>query len=365
MTLDGWNELIQSLPNPHILQTDQWAELKEQYGWCSIKRVWRGLDTTLQAASLVLARTSRVGRIGPELKVLYCPRGPLLDWNSTIAKEHAIAGLEELCKKEKAIFIKIDPEIIEATGIPGSPDEKTYSIGSTVSEMLKSRNWRFSDSQIQYKNSVFLDLEPDENELLNRMKQKTRYNIRLAEKKGVRVRVADVNELKRLYEIYAETSVRDNFVIRPQEYYLTVWRLFIDAGMAFPLVAEDESGILAGLILFILGKRAWYLYGMSTQVNREKMPNYLLQWEAMKFAKETGCTIYDLWGAPDKFDHSDSMQGVFRFKEGLGGVTVRTIGAWDYVARPNLYSMYTRIIPRLMEIMRKRGKQNTKQQLPD
>lgn len=360
----NWNDLVLSLSNPHVLQSEQWAEVKEDFGWTSIKKIWRAGDGSAQAAASVLTRQSRIGGIGPGIKILYCPRGPILEWNSSSAREHTLLGLEELCRKEKGIFIKIDPEIILAKGIPGSADEKKYEIAEITADLLLQRGWKESKSQIQFANTVFLNLDGCEEEILARMKQKTRYNIRLAEKKGVRLRIADVKEFPRLYQIYAETSVRDNFVIRPLEYYLSVWRIFVDAGYAFPLVAEDETGILAGLILFVFGKRAWYLYGMSTQIHREKMPNYLLQWEAIKFAREAGCTIYDLWGAPDHFDETDTMQGVFRFKEGLGGEVIRTIGAWDYVARPNLYFLYTRIIPRILDIMRKRGKEKTKQELP-
>jgi len=195
------------------------------------------------------------------------------------------------------------------------------------------------------------------------MKQKTRYNIRLAEKKSITVRQAVKNELPQLYKIYAETSIRDNFVIRPEEYYLHVWNTFRDAGMAFPLAAEFEHEIIAGLILFIFGKRAWYLYGMSSEQHREKMPNYLLQWEAIRFAKRKGCLTYDLWGAPDKFDESDNMQGVYRFKEGLGGTTTRFIGAWDYTDRPNLYNLYSNLLPRILTVMRRQGKNQTRREI--
>jgi len=91
------------------------------------------------------------------------------------------------------------------------------------------------------------------------------------------------------------------------------------------------------------------------------MPNYLLQWEAMKRAKSRGCLIYDLWGVPDEFKESDAMWGVFRFKEGLGGEVIRTLGAWDYAPNPFWYKMYLEIIPRALDVMRSLGKQKTKQ----
>ncbi|MBE0698242.1 MAG: peptidoglycan bridge formation glycyltransferase FemA/FemB family protein, partial [Anaerolineaceae bacterium] len=200
-----------------------------------------------------------------------------------------------------------------------------------------------------------------EEDWLARMKQKARYNLRLAQRKGVQVRVGCVDDLPLLYRLYAETSVRDGFVIRSETYYLQVWRSFIEQGLAEPLIAEIDGEIVAGLTLFSFAGKAWYLYGMSSQAHRDKMPNYLLQWEAMRHAKAMGCVVYDLWGAPEVFNESDTMWGVFRFKEGLGSRVVRTAGAWDFPARPLLYLVYTRILPRVLDIMRRRGRERTRQ----
>jgi lipid II:glycine glycyltransferase (peptidoglycan interpeptide bridge formation enzyme) len=103
------------------------------------------------------------------------------------------------------------------------------------------------------------------------------------------------------------------------------------------------------------------MHGMSRAVHRNKMPTYLLQWEAMKYAKAKGCTIYDLWGAPEVFDESDSMWGVFRFKRGLGGEVLRTIGAYDLPIRPYYYKLYTQVLPRILDLMRRRGKTQVKE----
>jgi lipid II:glycine glycyltransferase (peptidoglycan interpeptide bridge formation enzyme) len=137
------------------------------------------------------------------------------------------------------------------------------------------------------------------------------------------------------------------------DYYLMVWNKFIKAGLAHPLVAEVEGQLVAGLVLFHFSNKAWYFYGMSTPLHREKMPNYLLQWEAMRLAKEQGCEVYDLWGAPDVFNADDRMNGVFRFKEGLGAKVLRTAGAWDYPVKPFLYFLYQQILPRFLKITRR------------
>ena len=194
---------------------------------------------------------------------------------------------------------------------------------------------------------------------------RSRYNIRLAEKKGVTLRVGTPEDFGMLYKMYAETSVRDAFVIRDEGYYHTVWKLFMDSNepTCEPLIAEVDGEPVAAIFVFYFAGRAYYVYGMSRDAHREKMPTHLLQWEAMKRAKAKGCTVYDLWGAPDVFDESDSMWGVYRFKEGLGGKVVRTLGAWDFAPSPLWYKMYSEIIPRVLDVMRSRGKVRTKQNL--
>jgi lipid II:glycine glycyltransferase (peptidoglycan interpeptide bridge formation enzyme) len=175
--------------------------------------------------------------------------------------------------------------------------------------------------------------------------------------------------------MYAETSVRDGFVIREEGYYQTVWTLFMsnverltfnvsyNSPCAIPLIAEVDHEPVAAIFVFMFAGRAYYVYGMSREAHREKMPTYLLQWEAMKRAKAAGCTVYDLWGAPEVFDESDSMWGVYRFKEGMGGQVVRTLGAWDYAPNPLWYKLYAEVMPRLLDVMRSRGREKTKQTL--
>ncbi|MHB8089811.1 MAG: lipid II:glycine glycyltransferase FemX, partial [Anaerolineaceae bacterium] len=197
-----------------------------------------------------------------------------------------------------------------------------------------------------------LDLTGTEEDWLQRMKQKARYNLRLAQRSGVSIRLANDDELPALYRLYAQTAARDHFIIREEEYYLGVWRRFIKAGMADALIAEVEGQLVAGVLLFHFGKRAFYLYGMSSPLYREKMPNNLLQWEAMRLARSKGCDVYDLWGAPDVFDESDSMFGVFRFKEGLGATVIRTVGAWDFPVKPVLYFIYQQVLPRFLDFTR-------------
>lgn len=364
-TRDSWNDLIASLPNPHLLQTWEWAQVKAKYGWMPMPQVWRDDGGKPVAAAMVLRRIIPVRGFAKRMNVLYVPKGPLLDWGDVPLRKRVLDDLQVLTKQHGGIFIKIDPDVALAKGIPGSEGGVEDKSGQGVISELKRSGWLFSSDQIQFRNTVMIDLSPSEEDILRRMKQKTRYNVRLAAKKGVTVRIGTNDDLPMLFKIFAETSVRDGFVIRGEGYYRLVWETYMESSdpHAEPLIAEVNGEIVAALFLFWFAGRAYYFHGMSREEHREKMPNYLLQWEAIRRAKGAGCSVYDLWGAPDNFDENTRMWGVFRFKEGLGGEVLRTLGAWDYPSSLLLYKLYTQILPRVMDVMRVRGKFRTRQSI--
>lgn len=379
MTSQNWNQIISSLPNPHFLQTYEWGQVKAKYGWQPIYLVWdkdgkmkeertnlSSFVFPVQAACLVLKRTILNRGFAARLSVLYAPKGPLMDWTNEPLRTRVLNDLQSFAKKQGAIFLKLDPDVILGRGVPDSEGDVPENSGQAVMSDLRRRGWGYSSDQIQFRNSVLVDLTAAEDEILMRMKPKTRYNVRLAGKKGVTVRVGTEGDLPALYKMYAETSVRDGFVIRNEDYYMTVWKLFMRPTVngqpsTVPLIAEVDGEPVAAIFLFMFAGRGYYVYGMSRNAHREKMPTYLLQWEAMRHAKTNGCIAYDLWGAPEVFDESDSMWGVYRFKEGLGGDVVRTLGAYDFAPNKLWYKMYTDIMPRVLDVMRSRGKQKTKQ----
>jgi peptidoglycan pentaglycine glycine transferase (the first glycine) len=363
-----WNTLIAKLPKPHFLQTWEWAQVKSNYSWKPLPFIWESLEgggRSPVAAAMILKRTIITRGFAARLCLLYIPKGPLLDWSDETLRKQVLNDLQAFARKQGAVFLKFDPDLVLGTGIPGSGDAVQESAGQSVTSDLEHRGWRYSSDQIQFQNTLLLKLAMSEDELLSRMKQKTRYNIRLAEKKRVTVRVGTGTDLPNLYKMYAETSARDGFVIRDEDYYRTVWKTFMHATepSAEPLIAEVDGEAVAAIFIFYFADHAYYVYGMSREAHREKMPNYLLQWEAMKRAKARGCTIYDLWGAPDNFNESDALWGVFRFKQGLGGEVVRTLGAWDYPPSPLWYKLYSQIIPRVLDVMRSRGMDKTKRSL--
>jgi len=332
-----WNAALASLPLAHILQTWEWGQFKSRHGWTPTYLLWNrhgDADPRADAAALVLRR--QLSRF--PFCVMYVPKGPAMDYDDTLLVNQVLGDLARLARQSHAIFIKIDPDV--------SPP---FSLGG---RRAGDEGWRESAEQIQFRNTMEIDLRQSEEELLAAMHQKTRYNIRLAQKRGVTVRAGTLADLELLYAMYDETARRDRFIIRPLDYYRDAWGSFIEAGLAQPLIAEFESTPIAALILFHFAGRAYYFYGMSRDLHRNLMAPHLLQWEAMRWARAQGCTIYDMWGAPDTLDESDPMWGVYRFKQGFGGHFVQHIGAWDYPASRPLYWLYTTAMPRVLDLMR-------------
>ncbi len=344
-----WDALIASRDDTHFLQSWAWGEVKKATHWSPLRLAWF-CGEHLAGAACLLFRPIRFGPISAAIS--YIPRGPLLNWNDPDVCDAILDDILLTARQSRAVFLKMDAEIITARGVPGE-DESADPSGKMILERLLRKGWKRSPEQIQFRNTMWIDLGGGEETWLARMKQKTRYNLRLAERKGVLVRQAQPSEWHLLYRMYAETGLRDGFIIRPEAYYQRVWDLFDRQGMLTALIAEVDHQPVAGLIMIRYGRRAWYLYGMSRAVHRDKMPNYLLQWQAMRIAAQHGCQLYDLWGAPDTFSEADRMQGVFRFKEGLGGQVIQTLGALDYVMRPMVYWMYSRVLPFLLDQMRK------------
>jgi len=200
---------------------------------------------------------------------------------------------------------------------------------------------------IQPRRTILIDLRQSEEEILARMKQKTRYNINLAVKKEIKVRVSnDVNEF---YGLMTTTGSRDGFGIHTKSYYAKAMEVFGKSSKCKLFIADFKDKPLAGIMVFASGKRAWYFYGASSNLERNRMPTYLLQWEAMRWAKSMGCETYDLWGIPDEPEEVlenqfetrvDGLWKVYRFKRGFGGQIRRTAGGWDKVFKPALYNAY-------------------------
>lgn len=325
LTPTQWREFLTDQPQAHLLQTAAWGELKSHFGWdvVRIEREHREKQVGVQ----ILFRRLPLG-----FSFAYIPKGPVGD--ADLQQDPGFwEQIDFLCRERRAVFLKFEPDssFDDQRGEHQSPPE----------------GFQTSPQSIQPARTIVVDLRGDEETILARMKQKTRYNIRLAGKKGVVVRPTENVEL--FYQLMETTGERDEFGIHTIGYYRRAYELFHPNGSCELFLAEFDGTPLAGLMVFWHGSRAWYLYGASTSHHREKMPSYLLQWEAMKWAREKGCTHYDLWGIPDYdqeqleaefMDRSEGLWGVYRFKRGFGGQVVRSAGPWDRVYQLMLYQVY-------------------------
>ncbi len=348
----AWNELVGQLPLCSILQSWQWGDIKSRHGWQRCFLVWK-LNGEVQAAAQALIREQKITTFFPAIRIMYVPHGPLLDWEDACLREKVLQDLISFGREKRIVFIKIDPQVVKKIGIDEKPVDGESIDGINVCSFLEESGWKESRQQIQFRNTFLIDLRGSEEETLSRMKQKTRYNIRLAGRKGVSVRQINESELSLLYEMYAHTALRDGFIIRPKDYYLDIWKTMMRSKMASALAAEVDGEVVSGLILFHFHRRSYYFYGMSIEDHREKMPNHLLQWVAIQHSKALGCQEYDLWGAPDDFDESDRMWGVYKFKDGFGGQIFQSIGAYDYALSNFFYHVLSIILPWIQNFLRK------------
>lgn len=327
---EEWDRQIEKLASAHFLQSSAWGQFKCRYGWHS--ECWRILDGTIPVAyACVLSRSLGL------LRLAYVPRGPLLVRPDERSLSLAATALSGLAQQRQYLLLKADPEMWDDTR-------------EWATRLLRQQRWQPGE-QVQFRNTVTVELQVPEEELLARMKPKTRYNIGLAKRRGVTVGSStSVQALDDLYSLYVETACRDGFIVRPRAYYQSLWTSLLERNMATVLLARHDNKVLAGLVVVAFGRTAWYLHGASSNYGRNLMPTYLLQWHAMQWARERGCERYDLWGAPETQNEDDPMAGVLRFKLGFGGVFHQGLGAWDYAPSARLYRLYRFTAPRLLSL---------------
>ena len=318
VSLSDWNNFLENHPNAHLLQMGEWGELKKDFGWKPVRFV---LDR--ETGAQILFRRLPLG-----LTLGYMPK-PVDGGQWAEGSDQFWREVDLICKQNKAVFLKVEPD---------SWDDAFH---------LPHSAFRVSPHNIQPPRTITIDIKDNEETILAKMKPKCRYNIRLAEKKGVTVRAWD--DIKGFHEMMTVTGGRDNFGVHSKEYYQRAYELFHLTGTCELLVAEYEGKPLASLMVFANGKRAWYVYGASNDQERNRMPTYLLQWEAIRWAKARGCDEYDLWGVPDENEETleanfesrhDGLWGVYRFKRGFGGEVKRAAQAMDKVYNPLLYKLY-------------------------
>jgi lipid II:glycine glycyltransferase (peptidoglycan interpeptide bridge formation enzyme) len=327
-----WDAFVASHPHGSILQTTNWARLKSNFGWQS-NRVWLKQDGRLVAGAQVLVRSAALGL----MKVAYVPHGPLVDWSDEEQVNVTLNQIDFAAYKLGAGMLKMEPQLWRSE----MPPEQWEAL-------CKREECLPNSDTIQPPRTILIDLRPSEEEILAAMKSKTRYNIRLSEKKGVTVRQGTAEDIPIFNRLMLTTGQRNEFGVHEPLYYKTAYDLF-GGKEATMFIAEYEGTPLAAIMIFTLGKQAAYLYGASSNEERQRMPTYAVQWAAIRWAKEQGCTTYDLWGVPDEpeetleaqfMERNEGLWGVYRFKRGFGGEVVRTVGTADRVYNKLVYRLY-------------------------
>ncbi len=345
---------------PIVQQTAFWSEVKRRMGISSIACNFRvpgsdiggtiDSDVSITSDVLVVMR-----QIDQNHSIAYVPYGPELD----PMDEFRGIFLEELSEclrsqlPDDCIMIRYDlawdsfwargDDAFTPEGIwLGPPAQQIQELRFNYGTV--SHNLRKAYSNILPSNTIFLDLKKDDESLLRSMKPKTKYNIGLAIRKGVRVSVAGTEDLSRWYTLYTETARRNGFFLHNIEHFRAVLTSTAENSQSparvFLLMAEHENEPLAAMFLVITGNRGTYLYGASSSSKRNLMATYALQWRAILLSKELGCTEYDMFGIAPNPDPDHPMYGLYRFKTGFGGEIRRSMGCWDYPLDSRVYSYF-------------------------
>jgi lipid II:glycine glycyltransferase (peptidoglycan interpeptide bridge formation enzyme) len=334
---DEWNALVADDPAFALLQSWEWGEFKQRLGWKAF-RIAAENDGRMIAAAQLLIKAAP-GRVA---SVAYIPRGPVGEWTDDRVALPLLDEIHRVARRHRAVFLRIEPSALD---------------GSSAAPRLRSLGFRDSPATNQPRATTIVDLSADLDAVLARMHHKTRYNIRLAGRNGVAVRTGDASDLATAHRLLRITGRRGGFDARSRRYYEQELEAFAEYGSYRFLVATYEDEPLAINISAAFGPRAAYIHGASSDQHRELMPNYLLMWEAMRWAKERGCTSFDLWGIPDEVgklaaaheplpvsDRTDGLWGVYRFKRGFNGDVAYYAAAHDFAYSRPLYALMHRVM---------------------
>ena len=321
-TLPEYEAFVQSHPKGNFAQSYLWGKQKPMWQWDAI--AVRGEDGAIRGSLAVMTR--KVPGIGRTL--MYGCRGPVCDLDDRETFSQLLDGAKALAKKYKSYVIKIDPDV---------PSSNT-----AFSSMLQSFGFRAKEGgknfeAIQPRYVFRLNVEgKTEEELLANFHQKWRYNIRLAERKGVTVRICGKEMVPAFSDLMLTTGVRDGFVTRKPEYFAAMLDNLGEHARLYMAFDPNDTPI-AGTLAIHYGDKVWYLYGASSNEHRNLMPNYLLQWRMIQWAVETNCRIYDFRGVSGDVSEDNPLYGLFRFKQGFGGDFTEFVGEMDLVLSPVIY----------------------------
>lgn len=331
--IQNWDSLCATNPDGgHIYNSFEWNEFKKSVSWQPHYLVYE--ENILNKGNIIYFCLSEkpASFLGT---IYYCPKGPGIFKNYQ-ADKHSLAVFEDFCKQltqyvrtidRKAILVKVEPELLE-----GEYDLRKFHL-------------KKSSADLQFKATIMVDLSPSEDEILAGFKQKTRYNIRYADRKGVSVERREMTSenIDLMFDLMSATQERAGFFLRKKKYFATYWHLLASSGLAQLLIATHEGDVLSGIVATRFGTKGYYKDGGSFATKRNLMAPYLLQWEAMRWAKEQGVTTYDLVAAPPKSSLEDSNHpyaGLYQFKRGFHDEVTEFVGCYDLPISDNKYRIW-------------------------
>ena len=322
-------EFLQKHKKGHFLQSPEWAKVKSE--WTNEVILVEDENGNIKGSmSLLIRRFKNIASI------MYSPRGPVCDTHDKETFAALVKDAKTLAKKYRSFIFRVDPDI-------SNEDEEFKNIAREIGFQIREGAKDFSEV-IQPRYVFRLDVAgKTEEELLKSFHEKTRYNIRLASRKGVTVREGNRDDLKIFHKIMIETGVRDNFLIRPLKYFEKMYDELAPKYMKV-LIAMYEDKPIAAVIPIIYGNKVWYLYGASSNEYRNVMPNYLLQWEQIKLALANNCDIYDFRGVSGHVDENHPQYGIYKFKKGFNGDFVEFVGELYMVLNPFMNFIYEKFV---------------------
>lgn len=305
----------------HPLQSWEWGQFRAATG-LQVERV--GFFDKGKLKQAVQATFHPIPVIGKTAG--YLPKGFMPD-------EEQLSALKQLAKRNNALFIKLEPNVASPVGAPSAHHD--------IAQFLLKNDCK-AGRPLFTKYTFILDLDKDEDTLFENLKSKTRYNVNLSYKKGVRVFENTSKEgMEEYIKILEATTKRQNFYAHTPKYFRTMWKTIGESKMLRIFFAEYKGEIITAWVMFLFNKTLYYPYGASLRKHRNVMANNLMMWEMIKFGQAMGCTKFDMWGSlgpePDK---NHPWYGFHRFKKGYGGVLHETLGTYDLVADHRFYSLF-------------------------
>ena len=323
---EAYKEFLSNHERCNFQQSLEWGNVKEAWK----KEVILSIDENGNIRGSLCVWIRKIPIFG---NIMYSARGPVCDIHNEEILKDLTDGANELARKYKAFVLRVEPDI--------KKDDKEFrDIVTKLGYKIKDDAKNFKD-EIQPRFVFRLDIKgKTEDEVFSNFHSKTRYNIRLANKKGVLIKEGSKEDLKDFHNIMVETGKRDDFIIRSLSYFQKMYDELVPTGNMKLLMAYHEDKPIAGIIPIIYGKNVWYLYGASSNSHRNLMPNYLLQWTMIKQAIDMGANMYDFRGVSGVVDENHPQYGLYRFKKGFGAEFTEFIGEVYIAYKPLIYKMY-------------------------